>query len=282
MLHSSLSHRRTAWLSAALLLSSLLAIGCGPSPPAAVNVIESFDGNSYDHAQWQLATPNEAVGKVEVADAALLITAPPADKARPQIGNHGKFSFVGDFEIGMDFELLTPLPDATQDYINLELIVTGTDGIAHLSRANHKGSGNGVVAYFKPSSESGKSVWKHSPTTEKSGTLKLVRQQDQLTFLFQTADGSHQESVATASFGLGPIHKVSVALSVSSPTKETLKVRVDNLRVKSGSEDGSWHVSAIVWLMPGVFLILGGVAFWLWETGKLSQPPSATAEDETT
>lgn len=278
MLHSSLPRLRAVLSSAALLLSSLLAIGCGPSSPASVNVTESFDGNSYDRAQWQLATPNEAVGKVEVVDDALLITAPPADKARPQIGNHGKFSIDGDFDISMDFELLTPLPEATQEYINVELIVTGIDGIAHLSRANHKGAGNGIVAYFKPSSESGKTVWKHLPTTEKSGTLKLVRQQDQLAFLFQTADGSHQEPVATASFGLGPIHKVSVALSVSSPTKEALKVRVDNLRVRSGSEEGSRFVSVIVWLTPGVFLILGGVAFWLWKTGKLSQPPNAATD----
>jgi hypothetical protein len=256
----------------ALLLASLLSIGCGQSPPASVHVTESFDGNSYDHAQWQLATPNEAVGKVEVVDDALVITAPPADKSRPQIGNHGKFSFVGDFEISMDFELLTPLPDATQDYINLELIVTGTDGIAHLSRANHKGSGHGIVAYFKPSSESGKSVWKHLSTTEKSGTLKLIRRQDQLAFLFQAADASEPEPVATASFGQGAIHKVSVALSVSSPTKEALKVRVDNLRVKSGSEDGSLLVSVIVWLTPAIFLILGGITFWFWKSGKRNQP----------
>jgi hypothetical protein len=252
-----------------VVLSSTL-FGCGQPAPEPLNVTEAFDGNSYDRSKWQLATPNEAVGVVEVKDDALLIMAPPADQARPQIAARGKFAIDGDFEASMDFQLLTPLPDPEQDYINLELILAGSGGMAHLSRSNHKGSGNGIVAYFAPESESVEGAWKHSPTDALKGTLKFVRKEAQLEFLFQADNSDTPELIVAVPYGTGPIQNLVVALSVSSPTKAPVKLQIDNLRVATTDRGGVRLVPIMLSLTLAILLSVAGVAVWLWRTGKLA------------
>jgi len=229
----------------------LLFAGCGESPLPPVDFIERFDGNKYDHTRWQLATPGAMVGSVEVLNDGLIITAPPAKQKRTQIRNSGKFAFDGDFEVAIDFKLITPFPEIEKDYINLELIVHGADGVAHFSRATHKGAGNGVVAYFRPTAKSRNDVWKFLNAPDESGTLSLVRKGKTIDFLFTAHDSTHPVVVASAPFGNGPVKNMSVALSVSSPTTTPFQVRVDNIEAHSHPKRNS----PLVFVLGGLVLV---------------------------
>ena len=283
MLHWSLRRFHTVSAFSALPLLCLLAVGCGQSPPQQVSFTESFDGNSYDESKWQLAKPNESVGTVEVVDDGLLITAPPSDQSRPQIRNSSTFSMSGDFEVSMDFDLLTPLPAPQKNYVNLEFVIAGVEGVIHFSRANHLGSGNGCVVYYTPTDKSAKSIWKHSPTTDMKGTLKFVRKGDQVDCLFQGAGSSTPKVISSVPFGAGAVRNVLVALAISTPTSETVKVRVDNLTVQTTQAAGGNNLASIVGgLSVGFFVILGAVLFLVWKSRKPSSsssaPPEAAAE----
>ena len=263
--------------SAALLLLACCAVaGCGQPGMPAVDFTERFDGNSAN-AIWQMTTIDSTLGTMEIVDDALVFTAPPAAEPRPQMRNAGMLQFDGDFEVSMDFELLTPLPEPEKDYANLELIVHGPAGTAHLSRVNHKGSGNGVVAYFSASG-SGKDVWKHVPTNDASGTLRMVRVADNLDFLFVGASSAEPVTVASAPFGSGAVRGLSIALSVKTPTTAPLKVRVDNVAVHSRTGGGSMLTPVLVVVGVMAFLGIGIVGLWLRRRGGSAGGRQAAAE----
>ena len=178
----------------------------------------------------------------------------------------------------MDFELLDPLPDPEKDYINVELIAFGTDGSAHLSRTNHHGAGNGVVAYFAPKAEQLKGHWQHSPGDAKKGTLKIKRVADKVEYLFDVNGVS--SVVGTSDFGLAPVTSVGIAMSVSASTTSPFRVQVDNLEIHTTPRPLSLLVgSSGIWIalvMVAATSLLGG---WLYWTRKPVEVPVSGAEE---
>lgn len=261
-----------------MLFTCCLATGCG-SRGEKMDIVERFDGNSFDRDSWEIVQPEEAIGKVEIKNDALLFTIPPSPEPRPQIRNNGKFWFDGDFEVQMDFELIDPLPEPTKDYTNVELIVFGADGSAHLSRTNHHGAGNGFVSYFASKVDTLDGHWQHTPSDSESGTLKIRRTEDRVEYLFEK-DGS-SSVVGTSDFGLAPVTGIGVALSVSTPTTKPFQVRLDNLAVHTTPRPlsifigsiGKWIAAAVV-----VFLILLGG--WLYRSGDSTKTPNGPLETD--
>ncbi len=215
------------------LLMLLCFTGCGKKPPQKEEyfIVERFDDNTFDRTSWEIAQPAPEVAVVELKNNALQITAPPSKTSRPQIRNLAKFSLSGDFVIKTDFELIAPLPDPESEYINLELIIYGEDGSAHLSRTNHKGSGNGFVCYFAPKTEALKSIWNHHKNETMTGTLMVKRIGTTIDYYYVSADS--EEKLASTEFGHGPISGLAVALSVAAPTNAPIKVSIDNVEARS-------------------------------------------------
>lgn len=273
------SRRQLPPLPVFLILSFLGTtgqLGCNNRSMQQLDLVESFGGDSFDRSRWRIAKPDPVVGTVEIKDEALLISAPAAPEPRAQIRNIGKFAFDGDFEVSMDFELLSELPDPEKDYINLELILFGGDGHAHLSRVNHKGAGNGCVAYFAPNSDSGKSIWQHYPTTGDRGTLIMTRSGEELSFLVSDDTGGEPKEIAKARFGLAPVKELAIALSVSTPTNRPFQVRVDNVRVHSRPRPLSLTTNVGVWIAAAVLILLAGLGTWLWMLDNRRAPTQTT------
>ena len=283
-----------AWQCARVLLAWLILSGTASAADPKIDVIERFDGNSFNRKLWELAQPDPAIGKVEVKEEALYITIPPRPDTRPQIHCGGKFTFDGDFVVKMDFELLDPLPNPSKDYINVELIVFGTEGHAHLSRSNHHGSGNGFVSFFDPEDKSKGNHWKHTKTEAQIGTIVIEREQKTTRFL--TVIDGHETVLTTTELPLGQVKRLGIAVTVVPPIDESFRVKIDNLEVHTGpkpapivpSSPGTSTPSSTPrvaesslgpWIALTALLVLATVGLLVWNANRtkptLKQPTSA-------
>ena len=254
----------TAWLLAVIFFTFSGIGGCS-SEEGRVNVSETFDGNSFDRTVWQMARPAPEDGTVEIKDDAMVFTIPPADKPRPQIRTTAKFAFTGNFEAMIDYSLLTPLPAPEKEYVNVELLVYGEEFDSHLSRVNHHGAGDGVVAYFSPKAESLKSHWKIAPTAAERGTLKVVRTGGTLEFLHRPESSENFDVLNKVECGIKPINGMCIAVTVATPTKTAFEVAIDNIAVRTIHDDVPLMKRTDVRVAVGAaaLLLIAGLGIWL-------------------
>jgi|GEM_PF-2738086 len=254
----------TAWVLA-IIFSTISGIGGCSSEEGRVNVSENFDGNSFDRTVWQMARPAPEDGTVEIKDDAMVFTLPQADKPRPQIRTTAKFAFTGNFEAMIDYSLLTPLPEPDKEYVNVELVVYGEEFDSHLSRVNHHGSGNGVVAYFSPKLESLKSHWTIAPTAVERGTLKVQRTGGSLEFLHRPESSDNFDVLGKVECGTKPIDGMCIAVTVATPTKTAFEVAIDNIAVRTIHDDVPLMKRTDVRIAAGaaVLLLIAGLGIWI-------------------
>jgi len=266
------------WLSVILLTAFGLMVGCG-SEEGRVNVVENFNDNGFDRSIWQMAQPAPDVGKVEIKDDAMVFTMPPAAKSRPQIRTLGKFAFTGDFEAMFDYSLLTPLPEAESEYVNVELVVYGEEFDAHLSRVNHHGTGDGAVAYFSPKLETLESHWTIAPTPAEQGTLKVLRTGTSMQFLHRPASGETFDELKKVECGSNAVKGLCIAVTVNTPTQKAFSVAIDNIAVRTIHEEVPLTDTVAFKIGLGVagFLLIAGLGLWIARRSPKKRPGKAKA-----
>lgn len=248
----------------ACLFVAMVIPGC-EEQEGRISITEHFSGNSFDRTVWQMARPAPDVGKVEIKDESMVFTIPPRKEPREQIRTQGKFDIPGDFEAMYDYSLLSPLPDPEKEYINLELLIYAQDFDCHFSRVNHKGAGNGVVAYFAPKLKDLKSHWKIEPTTAERGTLKVTRMGGMIECAHRPAGQEGFDVIGKMECGAGPVTGVCVALTVNTPTTKTFQLAVDNIFVRTIHPEVPFTETRQYWILisAGVVVPLVGLLAWL-------------------
>ncbi len=222
-----------------LTMISLVALFWGmpqSSLAESLDVREEFENNEFDREQWKMDKVAPEVGTVEVTDGALHVVIPPGPAARPQFHFGSKFRIKGDFEATVDYRI-SSLPNPTKEFVNLEIIASGPQGMAHLARSNLHDAGEGFVVFhlpFEPSKE--KQTWKFTKGDAKKGRLRIRREGETVLYSQSTDENEGFQHLAEVKYGSGPIDKIQVGFSVMGETTKPYDIQIDNIEITSSNE----------------------------------------------
>jgi hypothetical protein len=224
-------------LSAIVLLAALAMAGATLAfqvffgDPKPVEFLEGFTGGSFDRRKWMLIPQSPPGVQFDLSGDSLHIIVPPGPSGRPAASFRANFQIEGDFELRMDYQIGS-LPKPKNEWVNVEIFVDGTDGFAAVIRTNHAAQGHGYTMWFDPRDKAkAQGVWKHVPTSDQSGTLRLQRLGSEVHY-WAAAPAKDLNRIGSVAFGSGPIHHIEfrvIAPKLESPVELTL----DSIAVKA-------------------------------------------------
>jgi hypothetical protein len=244
------------------------ACAAADSPPQRIE--ETFSHDRFDKALWVA----EQVGaRVDPAGGLLRIVVPKGPPGRPPVGLKARFSIEGDFDARAGY-IIGSWSKPKKEWINLQIVVEGPDGVATVIRTNHAQVGSGYSLWYGPPPDSKRSgAWKFLASSDTSGTLRLKRTGERLHFLFCGPAAADFRELGAIDYGTAPITALKFWLvvpetgwpvEVAFPWIEIEAERLIGLPAPSGSTLGRR-----VWLGTGALLLVaGGLGAWAWRRAK--------------
>lgn len=199
---------------------------CRADGPAAFEVRENFAGETFDRARWSVDRRSPPGVRVDLGGESLRIAVPGGPAGRPPAALRALFSIEGDFELRADYAL-EALPRPAQEWSNVEIFIDGPDGAAAVIRTNHATLGDGYTLWCEPAPGRGPGAWKHVPTGDRAGTLRLERVGHELRF-WAAAPGHEPRQLGTAPFGDRPVRRIEFR-AITPRLRVPLAFRLDDI-----------------------------------------------------
>jgi hypothetical protein len=241
----------------------------GDSKP--VEFLADFgDGGSFDRWRWTLVPRSPPGVQLDLSGDSLHIVVPPGPSGRPPAVFRANFQIEGDFLLRMDYQIAA-LPKPKNEWVNVEIFLEGADGFASVARTNDAAHGHGYIMWFDPrDKQKAPGAWKHIPTSDQSGTLRLERVGNELVYSAASAVPGTDNRIGAAAFGSGPIHKIEFHVITRQELDSAVDVTLDNMAVKAARIIESQRPATSTfgprsWI--GGLAVVGGIAgtmLWLW------------------
>lgn len=216
----------------AVLIALVRQASCRADSPGPVEVRESFAGRSLDRARWMVDGRGPQGVKVNLRGGALHFVVPAGPSGRPPVALRSLFGLEGDFDIRADYEARS-FPRPRKDWASIEIFVTGLDGAAAVIRTNHASLGPGYSLWCELApGRVARGAWKHVPTRDRAGTLRIERVGRELRY-WTAEPGGGFRALGSTDFGDGPIRQVEFRATVPD-SKEALDFSLDNVAVRAG------------------------------------------------
>jgi hypothetical protein len=231
--------------------------------PWAMTVLrDDFSQKTLNPAHWSRLTLADAV---QVKDGQLHLVIPRGPDGRPPVGVQSRFQIDGDFDVRVDYGLVSVPAIKTGD-IRVHLSVHGPGIAGAMAHFIQPWGPHQQVFWRWRDKERGLSdVWIASRTTERSGSMRLHRLGEDLIGYVAGPGGEFRE-LGRTSFGNGSI--TSFMLSAAFPaTDGNLEITYDNVEIQADRitllTPGSRHRR---WLWPaGIALSVAvAAAAWYW------------------
>ncbi len=256
--------------SALACLLNLIGLGthtsCLAGGPASAEVRETFAGQTFDRARWSVDRRSPPGVQIDLDGEALHVVVPPGAAGRPPAALHAKFALEGNFDIRANYAIKA-LPRPSKEWSNVEIFINGPDGAAAVIRTNHASQGNGYNLWFEPAPGLGiGGAWKHVPTGDKAGTLRLERVGRELRF-WAAASGGQWQQIGSVPFGDQPIRQVEVR-AITPALASALDFRLDDVIIRAdrliepprpSDSMSAWRL----WVFVGIAALVLA-AFWIW------------------
>lgn len=240
--------------------------GCRPTGTGEGKPViqEGFDGGSFERRLWSLDRRNPPGVSVSLDRGELRWQIPPGPLGRPAAVIQSRCTIGGDFDLRAQYRIET-LPMPREGWSNVEIFISGGDGDAAVIRTNHATEGAGYSLWFEPST--GRDVegsWKHVPTRDDSGLLRLRRVGQTLEFVAGDGEG---QPVGSVEYGGGPIDRVEFRIATAA-LRSPAVVAFDDLtiegdRIVEPPPPADSNVGPRTWAAIGavfaVVLAIGGV-----------------------
>jgi Tol biopolymer transport system component len=216
----------TRWLLHSLALAVLVCCLCALPAlgQSATDLSDDFDDGVLDSSKWLAASwPDGTSGSVAERDGMLVMTRGTEDACGHQVWS--LWALRGAFDVQVDYQLLE-WPQAP--YLGVTLMARTTDSYSGVTRYQNTGWEAYVAGYLGPSQCI---CGGQSPTSDMSGTLRLVRDaDDNLTGYYWSAEGASWIAFDSATVP----GDMRISLDSSAAADSPATVAFDNFRVNSG------------------------------------------------
>ncbi len=168
--------------------------------------------------RWIVDPLSPPRGATEVDGETFRVVIPPGPDRRQPASILAGFGLEGDFSVSLRYRV-REMPRPATGWTNLEIFVAGRDGFASVIRTNHSVLGPGYTLWFEPPKGSDRrGSWRQISTVDPSGSLHLARNGRRLSFS-GGFDGGPGSAIGEVDFGLGPIDRLEIRVSVPETSK---------------------------------------------------------------